>query len=230
MRAYYEDVWADLPDDPAWAWEWRSALLSGEARPGERVLDLGCGAGHFLALLERLGAEPIGVELAERALERAHRRAPGAETHLLEADGSIPLGHGAVDLVWCSEVIEHVGDVGGLLGEVRRVLRPGGRLLVTTPFHGRVKGAVLALTRFEAHFDPLGQHLRFFTPASLRHALEATRLEVVGVSAARGLPLWRETLVARAQRPSPQSPRSATSARRASSTSEADSGFSGSSA
>ena len=204
MKAFYEDVWAQLPDGPAWAWEWRSRLLAGEARPGERVLDLGCGAGHFLSLLDGLGAEAIGVELSERALERARRQAPGAEAHLLTDDGAIPLGHASVDLVWCSEVLEHVGDVGGLLAEVRRVLRPGGRLLVTTPFHGRLKGSLLALTRFDAHFDPLGQHLRFFTASSLRASLEAARLEVARVSAVGGPPLLRETLVARALRPGPQ--------------------------
>ena len=228
MKAYYEDVWADLPDGPPWAWEWRSALLAGETRAGERVLDLGCGAGHFLKLLRTLGAEPIGVELSKRALERARSREPRAETHLLAHDGSIPLSHGSIDLVWCSEVIEHVGDVGGLLEEVRRVLRPGGRLLLTTPFHGRVKGAMLALTRFDSHFDPLGQHLRFFTPSSLRRALEAARLDVADVTATRGLPVLRETLVGRAVRPAPQLLRSAASARRASSTSEAEPGASGS--
>ncbi len=228
MKAYYEDVWADLPDDLPWAFEWRSALLSAEARAGERVLDLGCGAGHFLAVLRRHGAEPVGVELAERALERAREREPKAEAHLVAADGSIPLAHASIDLVWCSEVIEHVADVGALLGEVRRVLRPGGRLLVTTPAHGRVKRALLASTRFDSHFDPLGQHLRFFTASSLRRSLAAARLEVVDVPAKGGLPLWRETLVARALRPAPQPLRPAATARRASSTSDADSGLSGS--
>ena len=207
MKAYYEDVWAEPPDGPPWAWKWRAGLLAEEARAGERVLDLGCGAGQFLALLRRLDAEPVGVELSERALARAAEAEPGVETHLLAPDGSIPLVHGSVDLVWCSEVIEHVADVGYLLSEVRRVLRPGGRLLLTTPFHGRIKGAVLALTRFDAHFDPLGQHLRFFTAASLRRTLEAARLDVDEIAAARGVPVLRETLVARARRAGPQLPR-----------------------
>jgi len=228
VRAYYDDLWAGLGDDPPWAWEGRRGLLEREIGPGERVLDLGCGAGHFLPLIRRLGGHPLGVELSERALARSRERDPEAETHLLAADGSIPLGHGTVDLVWCSEVIEHVADVGLLLSEVRRVLRPGGRLLLTTPFHGRVKGALLALTRFDAHFDPLGQHLRFFTTTSLRRTLEAARLEVVEVSAAGGVPLLRETLVARALRPGAQSLRSAPSARRASRTSDAEAGLSGS--
>ena len=45
--------------------------------------------------------------------------------------------------------------------------RGGGRILLTVPYHGRVQAAAIALTRFEAHFDPLGQHVRFFTRRSL---------------------------------------------------------------
>src|SRR5215208_7831733 len=123
MRDFYEAVWADLPDDPEpWAWPRRRALLLGEARPGERVLDLGCGAGRFVAALRDAGADPVGVELAEAALERARANAPGADLRLLEPDGAIPLAHGSVDVVWCSEVLEHVADGIGLLHEVRRVL------------------------------------------------------------------------------------------------------------
>ena len=138
MRRQYEDFWADAPQDPEpWAWERRRSLLLGEVRAGERVLDLGCGAGRFVAALRDAGAEPVGVELAEAALERARRNAPGADLRLVEPDGSLPLDHASVDLVWCSEVLEHVADTAYLLLEVRRVLRPGGRLLVTVPFHGR---------------------------------------------------------------------------------------------
>lgn len=186
MRAHYEDFWADAPADPEpWAWERRRDLLLAEARPGERVLDLGCGAGRFVAALQRAGADPVGVEIAEAALERARANAPGADLRRLVDDGSIPLEHASVDLVWCSEVLEHVADTAHLLLEVRRVLRPGGRLLVTVPEHGRAKAALIALTRFESHFDPLGQHLRFYTRRSLAATLEHAGFEDVRVS--RGL-------------------------------------------
>jgi SAM-dependent methyltransferase len=201
VRAYYESFWADAPADPEpWAWERRRALLLGEARPGERVLDLGCGSGRFVAALRDAGADPVGVEIAEAALERARAVAPGADLRLLEPGGSLPLEHGSVDLVWCSEVLEHVADGAGLLHEVRRVLRPGGRLLVTVPFHGRVKAAAIALSRFDAHFDPQGQHLRFYTRASLAASLRAAGLEPDPIGTAGGLPLLRESLVARARR------------------------------
>jgi SAM-dependent methyltransferase len=197
----FEDAWADAPADPEpWAWERRRALLLAEARPGERVLDLGCGAGRFVAALRAAGADPVGVEVAEGALERARRVAPGADLRRVEPDGSLPLAHGSVDLVWCSEVLEHVADTGHLLLEARRVLRPGGRLLVTVPFHGRVQAALIALTRFEAHFDPLGEHLRFYTARSLRRTLDHAGFGAVRVRPWGGPPLLRTGLVARATR------------------------------
>ena len=202
MRDFYEAVWAALPADPEpWAWSRRRALLLAEARPGERVLDLGCGAGRFVAALRAAGADAIGVELAEAALERARAVAPGADLRLVAPDGSLPLEHGAVDLVWCSEVLEHVVDTAGFLTEVRRVLRPGGRLLLTVPDHGRLKRTLLALARHEAHYDPQGQHLRFYTRRSLSHALAATGFEGVRLAPLGGLPLLRAAIVARAVRP-----------------------------
>lgn len=168
MRQFYEDFWADAPDDDEpYAWEQRRAILEGEVRAGDRVLDYGCGTGRFLALLD----DAAGVEIADGAVERA--RASGADVRLLEDDGTIPFGHGEFDLVWCSEVLEHIPDVGLALGELRRVLKPGGRLVVTVPYHGRMQAAWIALTRFESHFDVLGQHVRFFTRRSLVEALSS---------------------------------------------------------
>jgi ubiquinone/menaquinone biosynthesis C-methylase UbiE len=201
VRDFYEGVWAGMPQDPEpWAWRRRRALLLREANPGERVLDLGCGAGRFVAALRNAGADPVGVELAEAALQRARRNVPGADLRLVAPGGSLPLGHGEVDLVWCSEVLEHVPDTLAFLTEIRRVLRRGGRLLVTVPDHGRFKRTLLALAHYDAHYDPLGEHVRFYTRRSLTRALHGTGFEDVALSALGGPPLLRQALVARAVR------------------------------
>ena len=193
MQSFYESFWADMPADPEpWEWERRSALLLAETRPGERVLDLGCGSGRFLAALRDEGAQPVGVEIAEAAAQRA--RATGVEVRLVEPDGSLPFAHGEFDLVWCSEVLEHIPDVAAALNEVRRVLKRGGRLLLTVPYHGRLQAAAVALTRFDTHFDPLGQHVRFFTRTSLAGTLEATGFAPTEIRRLRSM------LVARAER------------------------------
>jgi SAM-dependent methyltransferase len=201
VREFYEGVWAGLSDDPEpWAWRRRRALLLGAVEPGERVLDLGCGAGRFVAALRDAGVDAVGVELADAALERARRNVPGADLRLVRPDGTLPLGHGEVDVAWCSEVLEHVPDTIALLTEVRRVLKGEGRLLVTVPDHGRLKRTLLALAHYDAHYDPLGQHVRFYTRRSLARALHATGFEDVELQALGGPPLLRRALVARAVR------------------------------
>lgn len=192
MRAFYEDFWRDQPADPEpWRWAWRRALLASELRAGDRWLDLGCGAGRFLTV----APGGIGVDIAQAALDRAAANVPGADLRLVEPDGALPVDHASVDLVWCSETLEHVADALGLLQECRRVLAPGGRLLATTPAHPPLRRTAIAALRFERHFDPLGQHLRFFTRRSLRGALEAAGLRPDRVTPHHG------TLVARAARP-----------------------------
>ncbi|HYM58986.1 MAG TPA: methyltransferase domain-containing protein [Solirubrobacteraceae bacterium] len=203
MKAYYEDVWERVGEDPEpWAWRWRRGLLLGEARSGERVLDLGCGAGRFVAALRDAGADPVGVEIAEAALARARHNVPDADLRLAPDGGPLPLEDASIDLAWCSEVLEHVPDTAGVLSEVRRVLRTGGRLLVTTPSHGPLRRTLIALARFDAHFDPLGQHVRFYSRASLSGALGEFAFDDVRVTATGGPPGLRSSLVARARKAS----------------------------
>jgi SAM-dependent methyltransferase len=164
VRRVFEERWSEAPDDPEpYRFEERARLLQSELRLGEPWLDLGCGAGRFTALAPE-GA--IGVEIAQGALQRARRNVPGADFRLIDHDGAIPVGHGEVALVWCSEVLEHVPDALGLLQECRRVLRPGGRLLITTPGSPWWR-------RTERELDPLGEHVRFFTRRSLARTLGA---------------------------------------------------------
>src|ERR1700759_4387601 len=134
MRDYYEELWQRLPAElhPP-DLDRRLAFLRAEVRRGDRALDLGCGDGLFTGELARAGADPIGVDVAEAALDRARAREPGLEFRLAPIDGPLPLADNAFDLVWASEVIEHVADTAQWLSEVRRVLAPRGRPLITTP-------------------------------------------------------------------------------------------------
>lgn len=198
MRQYYEDLWRRLPADlePP-EWEMRRALLQRELRAQDRVLDLGCGAGAFSALAAASGASTTGADVAQAAVERARAAYPGLDFRLVPFDGPLPLGDSSFDLVWASEVIEHVADTAAWLWEVRRVLAPGGRLLLTTPAHGRLR---LLLHGIERYSDPQGDHLHLYTARSLRGLLEEFGFAQVTVGAASGPPLLRRTLFARALR------------------------------
>ncbi|MGE0706807.1 MAG: glycosyltransferase [Planctomycetota bacterium] len=129
-------------------------------RPGDRVLDLGCGSRPYRELFAGLAGEYLGADLAAN---------PEAEV-LVDADGRVALPDASVDVVLSTQVLEHVSDPVVYLREARRLLRPGGRLLLTT--HG--------VWRY--HPDPLD--LWRWTSAGLRHQVEAAGLRV---DALRGL-------------------------------------------
>jgi ubiquinone/menaquinone biosynthesis C-methylase UbiE len=191
-------LWERLPDElepPAFAL--RSGFLLGEVRPGERALDVGCGTGEFTAALADAGASAVGVDVAEAALQRARARHPSLDFRLVPIEGPLPFEDNSFDVVWASEVIEHVTDTARWLSEIRRVLAPRGRLLVTTPSHGRLRVALHGVERFS---EPLGDHLHLYTTASLRGLLDEFGFASVEVRAVDGLPLLRRSLFARSIR------------------------------
>lgn len=104
--------------------------------PGDRVLDLGCGAGHEVLALEREGMRAVGVDLSAAMLEASRQRlvSEGAPVRLARADAAgLPFGDSTFDACRIERVLQHVNDPAAVLGEVRRVLRPGGTLAVLEP-------------------------------------------------------------------------------------------------
>jgi ubiquinone/menaquinone biosynthesis C-methylase UbiE len=204
-RAYHEAVWAGVPGglDPP-ALELRRRFLSEHVRPGARVLDVGCGEGRLAAELTRAGAEVVAIDVAEEPLRRARARHPDLDIdlRLVDADGSWPLADASFDVVWAGETIEHVADTSTWLSEIRRVLRSGGLLLLSTPAHGRLRRLRLALSEraFAAHFDPCADHLRFYTRSGLTALLVDFGFREVVIQAAGGPPGARRLLLARAVR------------------------------
>jgi ubiquinone/menaquinone biosynthesis C-methylase UbiE len=196
--AMQEEVWSGRPAGvEPYAWERRRRFLLADVSAGEAVLDLGCGEGAFSALLAEAGAWPIGVDVAEAALRRARKRHPELDLRHAAPGEPLPLEDGAVDIVWASEVLAFVVDTARTLSEVRRVLRPEGRLLVTTPAHGRLRALVRGL---DGDLDPLGPALRFYTRRSLRATLAAFGFDRISVRTAGGPPLLGAMLLARARR------------------------------
>jgi 2-polyprenyl-3-methyl-5-hydroxy-6-metoxy-1,4-benzoquinol methylase len=202
-RAYHEALWQRLPEglEPS-DFALRSRFLLAHVQAGERVLDVGCGEGRFAAELVRAGADVIGVDVAEEPLRRARARHPQLDLRVIDGEGAWDLADACFDVVWAGEVIEHVADTAAWLSEVRRVLRSGGRLLLSTPAHAPLLRARLALSgrAFAHHFDPLGEHLRFYSRATLTQLLAEFGFEQVSVGGAGGWPGARALLLAQATR------------------------------
>ena len=198
MRDYYEELWRRLPEDLSPPdWELRREFIRDQLRPGDRVLDLGCGDGAFTAVVAEAGGQVIGADVAQAAIDRAAAHHPGLDFRLVAIDEPLPFEDCQFDLVWASEVIEHIADTAQWLSEVRRVLAPGGRLLLTTPSHGRARMALGGIERFS---EPLGDHLHLYSRRSLESLLDEFGFQDVGVRAVAGPPLLRRLLLARAVR------------------------------
>ena len=178
---YDDELWELVPADPGSPPAHLVEFVRGLGRV-ERALDVGCGDGRLTAHLD--AAELTAADVSAVALERARARLSGAQLVELEPDAPLPLADAAFDLVLCAETIEHVRDVQLLLSEVRRVLRPGGELALTTP---RARPVV----RPE---DPLSPHLRRFTRRALKRLVGELGFEL------RSLDRRSGTLLARATR------------------------------
>lgn len=207
----HEHIWESIPPDSAPAYvrlrerfllEGLRAVAAGRAGRPPRALDLGCGEGHFAALLAREGAQVVAADVAEEPLRRARERHARLDTRLVQPEAPLPFEDASFDLVWAGETIEHVADTQGWLSEVRRVLRSGGALLLTTPDHGPLRMLALALRPrlLDAHFDPRGEHLRFYTRRTLAALLADFGFEAVEVRGAAGPPGARAVLLGRAVR------------------------------
>lgn len=188
MSARHDAIWEAVPDGAVpEELALRLSFLLAHIRRGATVLDLGCGAGEFSSALTKAGVGVVAVDVAQEALRRARERVAGLDARLWVGGEPLPVDDNAVDLVWAGEVIEHVADVAPWLSEVRRVLRPRGSLLLTTPHHGPLTLLRLALSprAFQRHFDPRNDHVRFFSPVTLGRLLDDLGFDVVALRAKR---------------------------------------------
>jgi SAM-dependent methyltransferase len=167
-------------------------------RPGDWLLDAGCGGGrHCFGALDR-GAHAIGLDLDTDALRIAragiHERRGNAPRKLsggvLRGDVfRLPFPDARFDRVICSEVMEHVHRPEDALRELVRVLAPGGRIAVTVPT-ATTEHLYLRLTR--DYFESPGGHIRIFRPRELARALARAGVHVEGAGFAHALhsPYW----------------------------------------
>jgi 2-polyprenyl-3-methyl-5-hydroxy-6-metoxy-1,4-benzoquinol methylase len=202
-REYHEGLWQGVPEGlepPDFAM--RRRFLLEHVNAGDRVLDVGCGEGRFTAELARAGAHAIGIDVAEEPLRRARARHPELDVRLVDGDGSWELADAGFDVVWAGETIEHVRDTAVWLSEIRRVLRSGGSLLVSTPAHGSLTLMRVALSgrAFAERFDPLGDHLRFYSRETLTRLIGEFGFERIKVRGAGGPPGAHRLLLAHAIR------------------------------
>lgn len=142
-----------------------SRYMGGTTAAGRRVLDVGCGTGTMLTYLARFGSAE-GVDIDPEAVGYCHDR--GLKQVSQSAAGSLPFDDETFELVTALDVIEHIDDDLGALREVRRVLRPGGRLLMAVPAYRFLWGRQ----------DEISLHKRRYVAPEVRERLQSAGFEV----------------------------------------------------
>jgi SAM-dependent methyltransferase len=169
-------------------------------RPGDRVLDMGCGAGRHAFEMYRRGADVVAFdqdveELGNvrnlfAAMKDAGEVPDGAEADVKEGDAlQLPFAAGEFDRVVAAEVLEHVPADLAAIDELVRVLRPGGTMAVSVP---RWFPEIINWKLSDDYHNVEGGHIRIYTDKELTDKVVKAGLEHVGTGYAHGLhtPYW----------------------------------------
>ncbi len=143
-----------------------------EARAGEQILDIGCGDGQLTLRIADTGATVTGIDSSPQMVAAARERGVRAEVAPAE---KLPFAGGAFDAAFSNAALHWVRDHDAMLGEVHRVLRPGGRFVAEFGGHGNIAAIVVAFAAaLEKHgFTGCEENVNYYpTPAAYQRRLE----------------------------------------------------------
>ena len=180
--------------------------LCGELRSGTRVLDVGCGNGFLLGHFLGRGCAVVGIDLSEGGIELARATYPSGRFELLAADDRILelLDEEPFDIVVSTEVVEHLYAPRDFVRGCFASLKPGGRFVCSTPYHGYLKNLLICLfNRFDSHFNPLWDcgHIKFWTVRTLHQLLAEVGFRDLRFRGAGRVPFLWKSIVVVAEKP-----------------------------
>jgi len=162
-----------------------------------RVVDVGCGTGAFTAHLASLGHDVVGIDSSPSGIEIAREAHPHLRFVQTSAEAAPELA--PFDVATCLEVVEHCFLPRDFARGVRGLLKPGGRAIFTTPYHGYIKNLlIVAFGRFDAHVGALWDygHIKFWSIRTLRTLLVESGFEPPQMIRVGRIPLLAKSLVA----------------------------------
>lgn len=176
--------------------------LAGQfVRPGARVLDVGCGSGFIAGQFIERGCDVTGIDLSQSGISLAREAYPQGRFEVMGASDGIlsALSCAPFDLVVSTEVIEHLYAPRPYIKGCFDALRPGGRFICSTPYHGYLKNLAIALTgRTIAHANPLwdGGHIKLWDRPTLSELFKEAGFNDLRFRGAGRLPyLWMSMLM-----------------------------------
>jgi 2-polyprenyl-6-hydroxyphenyl methylase/3-demethylubiquinone-9 3-methyltransferase len=169
-----------------------------------RVFDLGCGNGSVAHHLAAFHYELAGIDGSDTGIAQANRTWPHLRLEVGSAYEDLAGRFGSFDAVVSLEVVEHLYDPRLYARRMFDLVRPGGGIVVSTPYHGYWKNFALALTgRMDDHFTALwdGGHIKFWSVRTLTVLLNEVGFRDVRFRRVGRIPLLAKSMIAIARRP-----------------------------
>ncbi len=136
------------------------------------VLDFGCGDARILKKIGDKTWIKTGVDVSEVIINKNRKNIKNIKFDVIVDGKKLPFKKNMFDLIISTDSIEHVYNTKLAFKELSRILKPNGKIIFTTPYHGFIKNLVIILSNnFDNIFDPLGAHIRFFTKDSMSKCL-----------------------------------------------------------
>ncbi len=174
--------------------------LASNSTPNQvRILDIGCGNGSLTFFLAQQGYQVVGLEASESGIRYARQKFNNCEFIVGSVYDAVPQNlENSFDIVLSTEVIEHLYYPKELARYASKCLKPDGRFILTTPYHGYWKNLLLAISgKMERHFTVLwdGGHIKFFSVNTLSNLLRSEGFANQEFDFAGRLPyLWKSML------------------------------------
>ncbi len=165
------------------------------------ILDLGCGNGYLVNYLVDKGYNAYGTDASEKGIEIAKKsHADRFFVQDLSVDTlPVELQNIPFDTIISTEVIEHLYNPEAFINFCKNQLKPGGELIITTPYHGYLKNLTLSIfDKWDSHIDPLwlGGHIKIWSKKTLTKALNNAGFEVTGfIGCGRVLYFWKSMMI-----------------------------------
>lgn len=192
---------AQAPHTQAYLWPVVLDLLKQTAPTAHRVLDAGCGNGSLAAQLKGRGLDVSAFDLSESGIRLAKEAHPAIDFRVASVyDDLRSLYAEPFDAIVSLEVVEHLFDPRTYARRLREVIKPGGTVILSTPYHGYLKNLALATSgAMDKHFTVLwdGGHIKFWSRKTLTMLLEEAGFRVVEFRGAGRMPyLWKSMVLA----------------------------------
>ena len=180
VKHYYERYWNHGEELEDFQYKWPSIKKLIPLQNGIKLFDLGCGKGKVLKEMFKLNPhlQITAADVSETSLAYAKKHLPKCSFIHIAEGGKLPCADNSFDFITALDVLEHIYDTELVFSELSRILKPGGKLLISVPYYGLIKNLIIALVGFDLVYNPRSPHIRYYTKKTLIKEVTSVGLSV----------------------------------------------------